>query len=272
MHSELVQGKLFVRAAYVGENEISPDAVKFEVKILRAEDLARADGPFGLSDPYVIVKWDGRELGRTPYKPKTLNPEWDDQIFGFSVPSLDDIPKHELHMDIWDHNQFTRGVFLGCVILNEDVLTELLSYEDEITRTFDVTKNELRPDLPQDNVRGFLVIKVKRVVEEIDSSGPEIHVSWNRERWARISLSALSLSLSLSFSHRHCRLQRFRSWKPDNRSRHSFGPQFDRGENNRGFNRPILHVVLGQRRKGLDCCLKRQGAELDLPSSELDRP
>lgn len=49
---ELVQGQVQVRLGFAGLQVESDTAIKFDVTIVSAEDLPRADGMFGLSDPF----------------------------------------------------------------------------------------------------------------------------------------------------------------------------------------------------------------------------
>ncbi|CAM9982491.1 unnamed protein product, partial [Ectocarpus fasciculatus] len=43
--------------------------------VVNASGLVKADF-FGKSDPYAKVFWDGREIGTTAVRHKTLNPVW----------------------------------------------------------------------------------------------------------------------------------------------------------------------------------------------------
>ena len=42
--------------------------------ILSASNLMQTD-PFGTANPYVIVEWNGKVVGRSPHQPNTLNPK-----------------------------------------------------------------------------------------------------------------------------------------------------------------------------------------------------
>ena len=52
--------------------------------IRSARGLQSADRN-GFSDPYVIVLWNGMEVGRTSEQTKTLDPEWDESV-NFKIP------------------------------------------------------------------------------------------------------------------------------------------------------------------------------------------
>ena len=45
------------------------------VQIVRSTGLLKADY-FGLSDPYCVVYFNDKEVGRTPIVPDNLDPEW----------------------------------------------------------------------------------------------------------------------------------------------------------------------------------------------------
>jgi len=53
----LVGGEIEIRLGYCGAQEAAQSTLqKFELRVLGAAGLARADGIFGLSDPYALVK------------------------------------------------------------------------------------------------------------------------------------------------------------------------------------------------------------------------
>jgi Ca2+-dependent lipid-binding protein len=93
--------------------------------ILRVHDargLAKAD-LFGMSDPFCIVKWGGKEVGRTKVIDETLNPDWDDEEFELPLP--DDPTSTDLIVEVWDMDAVGIGDFLGQVVLGCGALIRL---------------------------------------------------------------------------------------------------------------------------------------------------
>jgi len=91
----------------------------FRVTIISANGLAKAD-LVGDSDPYVIVKWNGKELGRTAVKASNLNPVWDFEVFNMNIPQM--APSTELVLEVWDKDEGMTGDFLGQVVVGGDTL------------------------------------------------------------------------------------------------------------------------------------------------------
>ena len=145
---DLVQGELEIRVGDVSKlAKMAENAQKFELEVISASNLARADGMFGLSDPYAIVKWNYTELGRTSYISKTLNPVWDNSntfniICSVDVENDDDPSSgnagkdcdngedtigtlNHLQIDVWDYDMIGNGKFLGCAIITGKDLDDL---------------------------------------------------------------------------------------------------------------------------------------------------
>ncbi|KAJ1452692.1 C2 domain-containing protein [Pelagophyceae sp. CCMP2097] len=85
----------------------APDAPAAEItmKVLRAGGLLVMD-LFGGADPFVIVRKDGRVVGRTATRNDTLRPVWKDAAFNFSYALSDDgtvvDSNSEIRVEVWD--------------------------------------------------------------------------------------------------------------------------------------------------------------------------
>ena len=82
------------------------------VSVHRARGLAKAD-MFGKSDPVVVGKWNGVEVGRSPILKKTLDPDWGQ--FDFPPIKVDEEEEDgEFTLEVYDADFGKIGDFLGC--------------------------------------------------------------------------------------------------------------------------------------------------------------
>lgn len=156
----MVRGQAILRGGIIGARK------KIErvliIKLCRNLGIANFIG--GSSDPFVTIKWNKKEIGRTSTINNTLNPVWNEEIFYLKCPSLDDIVVEEkktgfaalmqsitdkfkppeifeppdgtsknctLSIEVWDENAIGgQGSLLGGVYLTKEETQELLeSYE-----------------------------------------------------------------------------------------------------------------------------------------------
>ncbi len=101
--------------------------VNYHMYIYSATGLAAADGPLQKSDPYVIVKWNGVEVGRTPYVKQTLDPVWADPMFKLSHPLSDSAGQSVLQVEVWDFDLIGSHDFLGGYEITGNALQQLMS-------------------------------------------------------------------------------------------------------------------------------------------------
>lgn len=98
------------------------------VSVLGARDLRNADGLLGKSDPFVVVKWRGVDVGRTTTVPNDLNPTWAHESFVVPLGRAADVEacKMEgvvLEATIFDHDDISASDRLGGVVVTAaDVL------------------------------------------------------------------------------------------------------------------------------------------------------
>jgi hypothetical protein len=76
-----------------------------------AKDVADADG-MGASDPYAIVWWNGREIGRTDTVFETLHPVWEED---YPVDLAENQGTNYLRVEIYDQDNADSDDFLGQV-------------------------------------------------------------------------------------------------------------------------------------------------------------
>lgn len=96
------------------------------LKIIRAVELIAADAT-GTSDPYCIVKLNGKPVGKTPKVKKSLSPVFNCDFSLF----VKDINNAILDIEIRDWNKIATSVFLGSTSLNlEDFDTNLTVHKE----------------------------------------------------------------------------------------------------------------------------------------------
>jgi len=186
---ELVRGELEIRLGRSGALALAnANAKKYEIEIFGATGLPRADGMFGLSDPYAIVKWNYHELGRTPYISKTLDPVWEENnTFHFftDVNSDEGVGVNHLQVDIWDYDVIGNGNFLGCITATGEELelmfrSSTLSDEDK-TFWFNLD-HDPRSDRADGIVpKGKIEVRVRIPDESTGSLATAMNLKWESE-------------------------------------------------------------------------------------------
>jgi Ca2+-dependent lipid-binding protein len=188
---DLAQGEIEIRLSEAGAlNKVRETGQKFEIEIIGATNLARADGMFGLSDPYAIVKWNHNELGRTPYISKTLSPVWEEgNVFSVWVNMEDDVGNNLLQIDVWDYDMIGNGKFLGCAIIEDFDLDHqfkpaVLQDEDK-TGTFDLKEDPRREGMTiPGNIqpKGQLEFKIRNPDDSNVTLASAMNLKWDSER------------------------------------------------------------------------------------------
>jgi Ca2+-dependent lipid-binding protein len=196
---DLVQGEVEIRIGDSGKMAMMMEnAQRFEIEVIAAKNLARADGMFGLSDPYAIVKWNYNELGRTSYISKTLNPVWDgSNTFTLicSIDTQDDSQSevasigevNHLQIDVWDYDMVGNGKFLGCAIISGKELDTMFKpsvlMDEDRTSTFGLSLDPRRDDQEGGiTPKGTVEVKLRVPNETSGSLAQSINLKWDSER------------------------------------------------------------------------------------------
>ncbi|KAJ8601194.1 hypothetical protein CTAYLR_003229 [Chrysophaeum taylorii] len=110
--------KILFRPEGGGSGDDTPYA-EICVRVLRAGGLVRQD-LLGGADPFVLVRHDGRFIGRTGTRHNTLKPVWKNEAFSFTLRLDDDgnVAKKdtELRLEIWNAD-LTAKQFMGVIRL-----------------------------------------------------------------------------------------------------------------------------------------------------------
>jgi Ca2+-dependent lipid-binding protein len=101
------------------------------VQIMNCVNLAKADIGRDMSDPYVLVFWNGNRIGNTAFQTDNHDPIWEDESFMVSLPT--DTAGCELRLEVRDFDLETsgRGVMLGQVTIEGSSLMDCLSDETQ---------------------------------------------------------------------------------------------------------------------------------------------
>ena len=65
---------------------VPADMKEFELTVMAGSNLPKAN-TFGLSDPYCVLRWGGREIGKTERIDDCCDPVYEDQTFSFIAPA-----------------------------------------------------------------------------------------------------------------------------------------------------------------------------------------
>mmetsp|Transcript_11016 Transcript_11016/g.30939 ORF Transcript_11016/g.30939 Transcript_11016/m.30939 type:complete len:394 (+) Transcript_11016:48-1229(+) len=118
-----------------------PTGGKFTL-VLHSAKIHRSFAKFGHMDPYAIIDVDGKEVGRSkPDKSAHKEPHWESS---FSWEN-EGVPK-DIHIAVWDKNDFHRDVFIGAVTVpcshdmgKQDDITFSLTKRSEVTGVIRLT-------------------------------------------------------------------------------------------------------------------------------------
>ena len=94
-----------------------PCIIILEVQIIKAVNLMIANRVGGKSDPFVVIKWNGKTYGETSYKKGNLNPQWTNEFFRINIGTKIPVNAGPLLLEVYDKDFFKEGDFLGQVII-----------------------------------------------------------------------------------------------------------------------------------------------------------
>jgi len=155
-------------------NEDSDDIVPFEIVIFAAKDIYVMDKVMNTSDPFVICKWNRREVGRTKCITKTINPVWNTEKFSIPIDPDSDLSGSVLQVEVWNQRLNKKGDFLGCLYYTGQKLQDIFNDLQISGRTwFQLEKSPITPDDQQIDVKGQIEITIQPKQDRIsaDSGG-----------------------------------------------------------------------------------------------------
>eukprot|EP01041_Mallomonas_annulata_P001810 gene1810-3508_t len=108
-----------------------------QVVVISATELARID-LFGKTNPYLVVSFNGEELGQTEVKMKTTTPKWNTG-FTFNIPTGKSITDCTLEFSVYHSTGTDSPIFLGCKRLQGKDLIWFgqLGFDDGISEGID---------------------------------------------------------------------------------------------------------------------------------------
>ncbi|GMH58109.1 hypothetical protein TL16_g02539 [Triparma laevis f. inornata] len=138
-YNSLVKGSLTFRVIVPGSVDAGA-RTPVRVCVKAAYELQKAD-TFGKSDPYAIVEFAGRVVGKTRYMSSTLNPQWNESKFVVWVPP--DVTEDELlKVKVFDRDMVGSHEFLGLTV----VTGEHMVGKENVDQFGKISKRSLRPD------------------------------------------------------------------------------------------------------------------------------
>lgn len=115
-----------------------------------------------LSNPYVCVSWNDEELLKTEPKSKTTEPSWTAETAMLKLPWLTNgtqarVNSQKLYIEVYEKNPYGPPVFLGCLLLTGQRLTEFIDIPGGLnTQNFTLEKD------PNESVEANAVVQVIR--------------------------------------------------------------------------------------------------------------
>lgn len=177
-------GQLQIRCGFAGKFLNVTDAmIPYDFSVLAATGLCKADVLLGSSDPYVICKWNGREIGRTPHVSRSVTPTWSGQKFLLMLDLNEDVGQNLLQVEVWNHRVISKGEFLGCLHYTGPRLQQLVTTLLKENRCWcDLERSPVLDSNRQKLVKGKIEIGLQ-VRRKENSSGDTlkdaVSMQWN---------------------------------------------------------------------------------------------
>jgi hypothetical protein len=108
------------------------EMLKLKIHLHSASGLRKADGIFGKSDPYVKVKFNGKDIGKSKVIKKTLDPVWDEQLEVLIPKWIAPLHDQTLCFDIFDYDLAGGHDFLGQKIFRDEDLETFLGNREPL--------------------------------------------------------------------------------------------------------------------------------------------
>jgi hypothetical protein len=131
---------------------------KTAVYCLAARNLMPVGGMLSVRNPFAILKWNSREIGRTTPSRNDLNPEWEDPPVLATTTRDKPMRTCQLEIEVWDWNTTNNRAldFLGSVSLTGDRLISF--FESKALLTLPLERSRRMTDAENQNVGGTLVL------------------------------------------------------------------------------------------------------------------
>jgi FKBP-type peptidyl-prolyl cis-trans isomerase len=175
------QGKVIKKLAQTKMNfMVGLSGESVHVQVLGAKNILAKDDN-GTSDPYMLALFQGKKLGITRIKPRTVNPRWKNETF--IVPMADNLPDSRgmirsarglFKLEAYDYDWVGANDFLGHFEIHKDKLKRIADASNAQPLIFPLTTKEfhgiigLRMGL---STTQHVVLKVVRA-ESLDKFNP----------------------------------------------------------------------------------------------------
>ncbi len=109
-----------------------------QIQVLAAKNLSKVD-MLGLSDPYCVLYYNKKEIGRTNVVENNLYPRWNNEIFQIYVPAgmgctNEDGSDGELLVEVFDKSNIGADTFLGNALVGGLTLQNILGFVTKKTK------------------------------------------------------------------------------------------------------------------------------------------
>lgn len=159
---------------------------RYAIEIVRASDLAKIHGSEYNTSPFVVCKWNGREIGRTTTQARTITPNWSRKnntqqsasststapaknVFQILLEkNQSDIGQNTLLFEVWNHRKLRKGEYLGGVQLQKESLRHVFE-----NRQGETIRIRLQDYLPEESrlkrfVQGELIYTLNLVTGDTE--------------------------------------------------------------------------------------------------------
>lgn len=166
MNSEQILGELNASSSigdadanFEGESETKRIYHNCELTVIKARDLGINES-WGstTTNPFVIIYFNGDEIGRTPAVKDTLNPIWEEETFLIRAPGGDDLELSVLSIEVFDMQFTGKGNFLGCIEITGKNLMNLVASQTYKRKWFDLGLSANLKVSDQININGELLL------------------------------------------------------------------------------------------------------------------
>ena len=122
-----------------------------------------------IRNPLAIIKWNFRELGRSPIILQSVSPVWEECTFSTLTARDALLEQAALDIEVWDSDLKDTADFLGCVRLQGDDLVSFLGSEEALT--LDLKPSKRLADSENLYVQGTVTVSGTAKVMKVDDDG-----------------------------------------------------------------------------------------------------
>ncbi len=161
------------------------------LQITDGKNLPKAD-PFSLSDPYCVIFWDGKQIGKTKTIKNTLDPVWRHCYFEMDIESAEDFDNHELIIEVYDWDRIGSDDQLGLLKFSGKEMKALAEKSEETAalglddEALQVLENEWKRVEGTPKEKHYKINVLHKIDDEARAERERIKAENEAEQWRKL--------------------------------------------------------------------------------------